>query len=326
YITLSQEVSLFPVTWIDPAPPPVNPMECGVNLQPKHGHGWPEVHPDLTRAGWVRFPFLASPYHYASLEEAFVFYDPVIRAYNHLGVKVLLVLTHETYGEGRSWPTMTSADWEAFIPDYVEVVERIAAHYGDGVAGYEIWNEGNAQPNDPAAVHIPPKLYARLLDSASKTIRAAAPEAKIILGGLLIGSEADYIRQVRAALHGRLPVDAIGVHPYAFGAPNDTTPFSPLGDVDEIIKGLNEAAPGMPLWLTEVGAIGDNQPGQWSAAARYLRSLYQHVERAFTGRVPVVIWYGWSDAMHPELHTNGLVTRGGQPKSPLFETFFELCN
>ncbi len=315
-----------PVTWAELAPPPpAAGIDCGINLQPKHGHGWPSVHPDLSRAGWVRFPFVSSTIQFRTLDEAFAFYDPVIRAYNSLGVRVLLVLTHETYGEGRDWPAMTDADWEVFIPEFVEFVGRIAAHYGNRVAGYEIWNESNAQPNDPAAVHVPPRLYARLLDSTAQVIRESAPQARIILGGLLIGSEASYVREIRAALRGRLPVDAIGVHPYAFGAPDDQTPFSPLGDVDGIIKGLNEAAPGMPLWFTEVGAIGDNQPSQWSAAASYLRSLYRHLEGEPSRPVSVIIWYGWSDAMHPELNTNGLMTSNHQPKSPLFETFFEMC-
>ena len=61
-----------------------------------------------------------------------------------------------------------------------------------------------------------PAKFALVLGQAAKAIRREAPESQIVLGGLSTGPEiaSEYVRQVRKALKGRLPVDAVGLHPY----------------------------------------------------------------------------------------------------------------
>lgn len=297
---------------------------CGMNLDPKRGQGWPNVPADLGRVGWVRFGFLASRQHFDSLDAAFHFYDPIIAAYHDMGVRVLLVLTHEMYGEGYQWEALTSAEWQVYSAGFAETAGRIAAHYRHQVAAYEIWNESDVEAGNPAAVALTPPRFARLLSVTSPILRANAPDAYLLSGGLLDPS-ATYLRNVQRALGGPLPIDGIALHPYGRGAAGETGVFASFGELGEVIQAYQSAFPSLPIWITEAGAIGDNNPARWAEAARYMQNLYHELRTAYDSEVNTLIWYAWSDSMHPEQRINGLVTTTNQPKSPLYETFFSLC-
>jgi hypothetical protein len=126
-------------------------------------------------------------------------------------------------------------------------------------------------------------------------------------------------------LGGYLPVDGIAIHPYGRGAPLDDSIFARFGDITEVIEAYNRVAPGIPLWITEIGALGDNDPARWEEAASYMNRLYGYLREVHAEQVDAIIWYAWSDEMHESQRTNGLIDKNGQPKSPLYETFFRLC-
>lgn len=305
-------------------------LACGINIHPKHGQGWPNIPADLRKVGWVRFPFMSSPAQFPSLEAAFGYFDPAIQAYKNLGVKVILVLNHETYGEGAgfAWNQMNATRWRQFGDGYVATVQKVAQRYRTLVDAYEIWNEGDAEIGNPAAVHIPPADYAVLLDRTAKVIRANAPAAKIVFGGLMSGpsTSALYVSQTKAALGGTLPVDAIGLHPYGKGAPTDRTIFARFGSVKEDIDAMRRVVPDLPLWLTEVGATGTHDPNYLDDAALYLKNLYGYLRKDWAAQVPVVIWFALSDAMHIEQKVNGLFTVEGARKPLVYDAFFnEAC-
>jgi hypothetical protein len=315
---------LLAVTWKGPTA--IAGVPCGVNIHPKNGEGDLPIPSDLQRAAWVRFPFMASPVHFPNLEAAFLFYDPVIAAYHQAGAQIILVLTHETYGEaaGWDWLNMRAGDWARFAPTFAGVAEKIATRYRGRVAAYEVWNEGDAQPGNEAAVAISPQDYAPLLNASAAAIRRADPGARIILGGLLDPS-GGYLREVRRALGGRLPVDGVGIHPYGRGAPADPSVFARFGSLGEVIENYQAVAPGLPLWITEIGALGDNSPSRWGEATAYMQALVDYLRTAHSQRVEVLLWYGWSDGMHVSQRPNGLLGMDGRPKPPLYETFFRLC-
>lgn len=318
----------------EPKPPRL--VECGMNIHPFNREGYPlnaGHNTNLTKTAWVRFPFMSSPARFPSpdpIAAAFQFFDPVIRDYNQAGVKIILVLTHEMYGEGSEFNLggMDGASWAAFTVKFVAAAERIIRRYGDQVQAYEIWNEGDVEPGNPAAVYIPPREYALLLDRIEPIIRRHAPEATIVSGGLVRGPEiaAQYINTMKSALNGRLPLDAIGYHPYGKGAPKDSTVFSRLGSIADDLRIIGRAAPNIPVWLTEIGALGTDDPAFWDDAALYLNNFFRYIRSDQAERAPVIVWYAWSDAMHIEMKTNGLITRDGQKKPHLFDAFFnEAC-
>lgn len=314
------------------APPPIDPtlFKCGMNIHPKHGHGWPTVDPNLSKTAWVRFPFTSSPAHFPNLNAAFSFFDPVIERYNQMGVGVMLVLTHEMYGEaaGYVWSQMDAGRWASFREEWLKVAEQVIKRYGDKVGAYQIWNEGDAEIGNPAAVHFPPRDYAPLLDASAQLIRQNAPKAKVISGGLMRGPHIAgvYLTQIREALKGRLPVDGIGYHPYGKGAPNDKTVFSRFGNIKDDIEALQKLAPAVPIWFTEVGAMGVDSPDFWDDVALYMQNLFHYLRAEQGDKAPVAIWYAWSDAMDVAQKTNGLVTLDGKPKPFVYDTFFrEAC-
>jgi hypothetical protein len=324
YIEPLFDTRLLAITWDLPTAG-IAGIDCGINIHPSGGFGYP-IPPDLGQAKWVRFPFTSSKRYFPNLEAAFRYYDPVINAYNRLGVNIVLVLNHETYGEteGWRWLSMNSAQWSAFTDQFTPIIERVAAHYGERIAAYEIWNESDAEKGDPAAVAIPPRDYAHLLEGSAQAIRRVAPAVRVLMGGLL-DPNGVYLRRVLLALGGYLPVDGIAIHPYGRGAPLDDSIFAQFGDISEVIEAYNRVAPGVPLWITEIGALGDNDPSRWGEAASYMNRLYGYLREVHAEQVDVIIWYAWSDEMHGSQRTNGLIDKNGQPKSPLYETFFRLC-
>jgi uncharacterized protein YraI len=321
YVTPLGQASQLAVTWVGPVTQAG--VQCGVNIHPKDGHGDLPIPSGLTQSQWVRFPFTASPRYFASLEAAFAFFDPIVNAYYNAGVQIILVLTHETYGEvaGWDWLNMSSANWRAFTPPFASVAERIARHYGERIAAYEIWNESDTQRGDEAGVAIPPADYAYLLDQTARTLRSAAPQATLLVGGLL-DSSGFYLRGVQKALGGRLPVDGIALHPYGRGAPSTSSAFAQFGSIGEVIEVYASLAPTLPLWITEIGALGAYRPGE---AAQYAASLFDYLRSNYADRVAVLLWYGWSDAMHASRLPNGLVGLNDQPAAPLYQTFFSFC-
>ena len=295
----------------------------GVNIDPVNPHGTPPSPETLRDCQWVRLVFVGQLYQ-RPLEQAFAYYDPIINAYNDLGVNVLLVLNQQTYGDGTGYDlrNMDAGRWASYTNEFVAVVEQITHHYGNRVAAYEIWNEGDV-PHNPASIYIPPAHYAPLLDRSASSVRRNAPRSKVIVGGLVGGSgiSARYVRDTRTALGGALPVDGIGVHPYGMGAPGVDNPYAPFGSVQWVFDALHAVAPNVPLWLTEFGALGSRDQQFWHDAAAYMHAMFDYL-RTMPHKVPVAIWWAWSDAMHFEGGTNGLVGMDGQPKQPIYDTFF----
>lgn len=301
-------------------------LACGMHIDPLNPQGNPPPS-QLRGVGWVRFPFY-SPAHYWNLETAFRFYDPIINAYHAQGTKVCLVLNHQTYGEGEGYSftaDMGDGRWAEFVSRFLPVAEKIIQRYGAKVGAYEIWNEGDVQ-NNPASIYIPPKPYANLLNGCGLHVKNYASTSAVIVGGLVnaVDRSITYLKQVQTALGGNLPVQGIGVHPYGWGAPDDNTVFSAIGNIQIVIDRYRAAFPNIPLWFTEVGAVGDNRPERWEAAALHMKNLYTYL-KSQANTVPVVIWYGWSDGMHADQRVNGIVTPEQQPKSPIYETFFKVA-
>ena len=82
----------------------------------------------------------------------------------------------------------------------------------------------------------------------------------------------------------------------------------------------------MPIWLTEVGALGTHDPAFLDDAARYMTNLYNFLRDNYADRTPVVVWYAWSDAMDLAQKTNGMVQMDGSRKPYLYDTFFnDVC-
>ncbi len=159
---------------------------------------------------------------------------------------------------------------------------------------------------------MPPQTFAPLLSASSIAIKTADPNATVVLGGLVSSNPTSYLKQVASTL-GRLPVDAIGVHPYG---------KNPSGDngIIPYLQDIRTAFPTLPIWITEYGD-GQIVKARYEVVDYYMRLINSALRRSMLNTVPVAIWYCWSDGMNPGF---GITDVNRQPKDKVYATFFLL--
>jgi hypothetical protein len=294
----------------------------GMNLDLLHRLGKPA--PERLRGlGWVRFPYSVSMERGSTdLNAAYNFYAPFIDRYAKAGLKVILVLTHQTYGEGAGfvWPQMDTGRWRQLTARYADFASQIARRFAgrNQIAAYQIWNEQDTPPNiAQAAVPMPPADYGFLLSESIKAIRAADPLVRIITGGHISGpgNGANYCRQALSVMPAGTRPDGIACHSYGRGDPANR--YSGFGPIDEDIESYGSILPGAPVWITEFGVLDRwNDPAV--DIADYATSFVSRVKRLYAARTAAAVWYAWADTMH---NGYGLVDRNDQPKQPLMDRF-----
>lgn len=304
---------------------PTGRLGVGMNINPDAPHSNPINDGSLHGINWVRFPFKAADKH-RTVAASFAEYDPIVQGYASQGIGSLIVINQQTIAGGDApWPSQNWAGMNANYADrFAAAAAEIAAHYahlGDKVA-YQIWNEGDNPQTPWVSVYVPPEHFALILSRAASAIRAASPHSPIVFGGLSTGPDeaTAYVQACRQALGGDLPVDAIGIHPY--GRWPIAQPFSGwgFGRLDDVFAIYKRAMPHKPLWITEVGIPGgDNPLGEqyYPAVAKYMRDMYTTVASNHLAQVPVIIWFAWSDNME----NAGVVTANGSRKAHIFDTF-----
>ena len=206
--------------------------------------------------------------------------------------------------------------WEQYAETFAKACGRVAAacaEFGDCVA-YQIFNEQDSGPDNKSAIGIAPEHYAIVLDRAQAAIRRAHPGAVVIFGGLNTGPENGirYTRAVQARLGGRLPVDALAVHPYGRYVNKILFNYGSIGKLADSLNRFRSAFPDKPLWITEIGVANDTPIGaeHYGDIGVYLHEVVDEVADNFADTVPVLIWFGWTDL----LRNAGILTADGQPK------------
>jgi hypothetical protein len=228
----------------------------GVNLDILHRLG----KPDSTRlkgTGFVRFAYAVSMGRGSTdLDAAYNLYAPYIQAYAKAGLKVILVLTHQTYGEGAGyvWPNMDTGKWRELTARFTDFARRIAARFVSTgwITAYQIWNEQDTPMSiASAAVPMQPTDYAYLLSETIKAIRAVDTKVKIITGGHVGGPflGANYARATIAAMPSTIRPDAIACHSYGRGPVGNK--YSPFGSIDDDVDAYSKVLAGAPVWITE---------------------------------------------------------------------------
>lgn len=136
-------------------------------------------------------------------------------------------------------PPRDPRDFEAFM-------RAIAARYRGKIHHWELWNEA-----DNAAYWLGTAAqFAELVRAGSRGVRAAAPEAKVVLGG--IAGKTEFLEELFAQERIAPAVDAVNCHAYYETWHPDPieTLTAYLARCREIVR---EHGEGEPLWLAEVG-------------------------------------------------------------------------
>lgn len=324
-------------TKVIPAPTPQPPtddaptiLQTGMNINPDAPHSNPVDSDDLKGMDWVRFVFKldarVNVAEHGDLSKAYAQYDPMIHAYNKMGIKSLIILNQETIWGKAPWAG--GHDWEGYATDLANTAGKIADHYKgykEQVA-YQVWNEGDKQ-NNPASVYLEPGQMALIVGRTAAAIRAVSPDSPIIFNGMATGPETScaYLKKVETVLGGRLPVDAIGIHPYTRWATK--APFdwgNQYGTLAQAFEVYRRELPGYKFWITEIGVADDNEIGSqfYGEIGDYMKDVYQYVGERGTDLVETLIWFAWSDWMR----NAGVVTRDGARKDKVYSAFRAVRN
>jgi len=300
----------------------------GVNLDVFNRLGNPDP-ARLRGMGWVRLVYdVSAKTGSEDLHAAAARYRPVIEKFARAGFKVMLVFTHQTYGEGKNefwpWPTMTREKWQILANRLAVMVKQIVAEYqGQNlVHAYQIWNEMDAHIGAVASVPMRAEHYAIVLGQLMQAIKAVDPGAIVITGGHTRGpgEGAQYARAAIAALPAGVLPDGIAFHPYGRGITAPAPPYTIFGHIIESIKAYGAILPDRPLWITEWGVL-DRPNDNPAEILQYARGLVTYIKNNYGDRVASLIWYAWAMGMH---NGYGLVDQNDQPLQPLYDGFRQL--
>lgn len=324
-------------TKVIPAPEPEPPTETtptllqhGMNINPDAPHSNPHQNDDFKGLNWVRFVFKldarVNESERGNIRKAYSQYDPIIKNYNKMGVKSLIIINQETVWGIAPWTG--NNDWQGYATDLANKAKQIANHYksyGDQIA-YQIWNEGDKE-NNPASVYLKPDQMAIIVKNVADAIRSVSPNASIIFNGMATGPEKTcaYLKNVESALGGKIPVDAIGIHPYTRWATK--APFDwgeQYGTLEEAFAVYRREVPGYKFWITEIGVADDNEIGSqyYAEIGEYMKDVYKYVGERSTDLVEVLIWFAWSDLMR----NAGVVKTDGNRKDHVYSAFRSVRN
>ena len=303
----------------------------GINLDLMYPLGHPSPSRLGKKLGWVRLNYNVSydpdrgTHGNSDIGQAYARYKPFIEQYARAGYRIIVVFSHQTYGEGAGfvWEQMDSGKWRTLSNRFIDMVREITRQYAgqDLVHAYQIWNEQDAQPGFLSAVPIPPGNYAFLLGESIRAIRSVDSKVNVITGGHTAGPDlgASYARATLRALPPGILPDGIAFHPYGRGTRTDL-PYAHFGHIEDSIRAYSDVLPGKALWITEWGVLDfpDVPPQE---IADYASEMVGYVRLRHPGKVSAMCWFGWAQGMH---NGYGLVGADDQPRQPLYDTFMNL--
>lgn len=190
--------------------------------------------------------------------------DAAVRYAREAGLQVLMPIADGVPYWASADPAKANGTWNKYwkptsMVDYGDFVGFVVRRYSPmGVSHYEIWNEPNHPRFWPSGVSAAD--YVPMLKAGYQAVKAASPEATVLMGGLSKGDHY-YLRQLYAA--GAKPyMDVINIHPYTGAVgPNScwndknglkaVDAFCSIETVRDVAVANGDSA--KPMWLTEFG-------------------------------------------------------------------------
>lgn len=262
----------------------------------------------LTGIKYVRFPYnisngtgITTP---QTARDAANLYAPYIDRLRAAGKVPIVVLTHQTYGEGRNWRGMSPSDWQTFINEWVSFVVTHVVNRYIGKCVWQVWNE---QDNgSEAAVGLEPVIYSTMLRKAWEAIKTIDSGATILTGGFVSGPGLGL--QYASQMEPNWTRHCNGVATHEYGSEGATPyPGNSTGRIEPKITAWRNAT-GKPIWITEYGVL--NNPGaDYNRVVNYARDFMT----AIRGRAETACWfaYGHQHNGYP------VIDGAGNPRSEL---------
>lgn len=242
---------------------------------------------------WVRTDFwwdLVKPTATGSYDWSTI--DRVVDMASKYGIKVIGELNGMP-----SWvtPNMSTTAAQKAFGDYAAAA---AAHFGDKVDYWEVFNEPNLTP-------ISPQSYTKMLQAAYTAIKAYDFGDVVISGGLSpspqsgngIYGAVDYLKGMYAA-GAKGYFDAVGFHPYTYPLlPENPAAWNGWQIMEDGIRGTMVANgdSALDVWITELGAPtagGTNAMSQADQATVLKQAVALAGQSDWIGPI---LWYSYAD-------------------------------
>ncbi|MGB7340449.1 MAG: chitosanase, partial [Phototrophicaceae bacterium] len=300
----------------------------GMNLDLYHPLGTPDP-AALGNIKWVRFLYNVSfnpdipegdPARYGNtdLDATMQRYRPILEQYAKAGKKVILVFTHQTYGEGQGMNlgAMSDEQWSSLSERFAEIVGEIAEQYqaDQMIHALQIWNEQDAHEGAVASIPLRPNVYGDMLGKTIQAVRKVDKTIPIITGGHASGpgAGAPYAKATMANMPDGIRPDGIAFHPYGRGDMKSEAKYRHYGNIDESIKAYADVLPDAPLWITEWGVL-DAPTEPPAGIGKYTQEFVERLREVHEGKVIAAMWYAWAQGMH---NGYGVVDAEGNPRPP----------
>lgn len=269
--------------------------------------------------GWAREDFQFARLNAQPDSYDWLFTDNAVNELTSRGITIIGVLNGPTPG----WASGGNPANDYYPPDpqsFARFAGAVVERYKDRVRYWEVWNEpDNSRYWKPAPDAV---AYANLLKATYPAIKAADPNAQVLVAGIVSPEPALTFFSTLAANGAWGSFDIVSLHPY-------TDPKGPEeGQIGTIgigaVRALVDRLGVKPIWATEFGwSTGAGGRGGVAFSeeeqANYLVRGMALIRAAGAERV---LWYNLKDDDGDELY--GLVKRGGggtdfsQPKNALF--------
>ena len=268
-------------------------------------------------------------------------FDDIVARSNALGINVMLRLdTSPQWALAPDAPDGLSPPTN--YEDYFDFVSGVAARYRGRVAAYQIWNEPNLtsewgqKPPDPAA-------YASLLRGAAQRIRAADPNARVVMAALAptLTENADALNELtylqrlyQSGIKGSF--DVVAVQAYGLrGGPDDPrigagdVTFSRPTEVRQIMVANGDQ--NIPVWATEMGwnvnppdfAVQQFGRVTPSLQARYTVRAFERAGQQWPWLQVAFVWY-WKRADNTNRDQDWFWFRVADPDFTLQPVYYAL--
>ena len=240
-----------------------------------------------------------------SISSDFSHYRRVVELLHARGIKALLLVGYEIT-PGKPSYHASDSEWDAYRARFRNDLDRAGAALGGVADAFEVWNEPDHQLDGGYDPGVPARQFGLLLRDAAE-ILARHSTAPRIIGGMAT-RRFDYFYAARAAA-GRLDYQGLGVHTYC---PPEWSMSLVRAELDRVYYGWS-AASGLPLWVTEAGAVAT--PTAEGHAAEYIRTLHGHTWNNHRSRVKNVFYFSWRDDVGFSYERFGLLRYDNSPKA-----------
>ena len=233
--------------------------------------------------------------------------DTIVGAGNAAGLNIMLSFEHAP----AFYRTPTSGLMPGDPTTYGAFLGAVASRYAGQIQAYELWNEENLD-REAGTGNVDPSTYLPLLESGYTAIKAADPNAQVLLGAPspttsdIPGSVIDdttYLNELYALNNGEVKgyFDIMSAHPSGFSNPPDCTPAAPScslsgawntddsffaftrsSEYHDIMVQNGDAA--KQIWFTEYGYCSNTTPPAGYEYCRYVTEDQQaeFLQDAFT--------------------------------------------